>query len=337
MGNDTGNTNASGLPGRPKILIATAALFGIAAIVTTPALLIALGPLRVSLVSDNELTRRTAELTILGFRVACLLGALVVMLVLARWRPFVESRAIRVLAEHPVPDLERGFLAVLVNRSFAIALAMFVLSVFYLGLAPGLIPMSMQRWIASESGIVERGTALLFLVSSVMAFVVANRVRKNLRDAREMRRLVWLTLLGLFFFLCFGEELSWGQRILEIETLDAMKGINVQDENNLHNMMGYLADHLFILGVFVYGCLLPVLGTQYDFMRRACHWVGFPIASMGLAIGFALASGVHEWTIYRFLPETQLRAAEVRELLAGIGFLLLMLESRTLTGIEADS
>jgi len=325
------------LVSRPKILIATAVLFGLAALVTTPSLLIALGPLRASLVSDNELTRRTAELTILGFRAVCLCVALLVAVVLVRWKPVVGSPAVRALALHPVPTFERDFLGTLVNRSFAVVVAMSVLSVVYLAVSPSLLSMPMQRWIASEAGIVERGTALLFLVSSVIAFVIVNRVRRRLLDAREMRRLVWVVLLGLFFFLCFGEELSWGQRILEIETLEAMKGINVQDENNLHNMMGYLADHLFILGVFVYGFLLPALGTKYDFVRRACHWVGFPIASFGLAIGFALASGVHEWTVYRFLPETQLRAAEVRELLAGTGFILLMLESLTLTRREFET
>lgn len=326
------------LPTRPpKVLIGLALLLGLIALVVSPSLLIALGPLRASLVSENELTKHTAELTILGFRALCLFMALILAIVLARWQSFIATPGMKTLAAHPVPRSEREYLSTIKNRSLLGSGVLAVVSVTYLAVSPTLIPSEVQRWIASESGIVERGTALLFLMSSVLAFLVVNRLRITMGDGRDIRRIVWLTLLGLFFFLCFGEELSWGQRILDIETLDAMKGINVQDENNLHNMMGYLADHLFILGVFVYGSFLPLLCTKYDFIRRSCHWIGLPIASVGLAIGFALASGIHEWTIYRFLPETELRAAEVRELLAGFCFFLLMLESWTLSRLQGDS
>ncbi|MBJ22494.1 MAG: hypothetical protein CL933_24045 [Deltaproteobacteria bacterium] len=318
----------------PKILFVATLLFGLAAFLTTPSLLIALGPLRSSLASHNELTRNTAELTVLGFRVLCLVAALLMTMMLVRWRVFIHSRAIQTLAEHPVSPTESAFLSRIGNGSLWLVGAMTLIAVGYLALSPNWVSTAVQKWIASESGIVERGTALIFLISSGLAFFVVSRLRHRICDGADIRRILWLSLLGLFFFVCFGEELSWGQRILGIETLESMKGINVQDENNLHNMMGYLADHLFILGVFVYGSILPMLGARVVFFRRAWHWIGLPIASLGLAIGFALASGIHEWTIYRFLPEAELRAAEVRELLAGCCFLLLMIESWTISGQE---
>ncbi|MDD8046815.1 MAG: hypothetical protein PHF14_10165 [Verrucomicrobiota bacterium] len=43
-------------------------------------------------------------------------------------------------------------------------------------------------------------------------------------------------MLGLFFFVCAGEEISWGQRVFGFETPDAMLEVNEQEEFNLHNL-----------------------------------------------------------------------------------------------------
>jgi hypothetical protein len=52
-----------------------------------------------------------------------------------------------------------------------------------------------------------------------------------------------------------------------------------------------------------------------------------PVASIGLAIGFFLISLLHDWTVYALIPSSSLRIAELRELLTGLAFLLLMRES----------
>jgi hypothetical protein len=92
-------------------------------------------------------------------------------------------------------------------------------------------------------------------------------------------------------------------------------------------MMGYLADHLFILGVLVYGAILPILTATSDFWRRALHWVGLPLASEGLAIGFLIASVMHDFTFARIMTTAPaLRVAELRELVTGVCFLLMMVE-----------
>ncbi|MFT4511853.1 MAG: hypothetical protein ACI91B_000536 [Planctomycetota bacterium] len=311
---------------RPLLLIVLAvALFG-AAFFLNPDALISLGPFRKSLTSDNELTRNTAELTLTGLRVLCGIAGILLGAALTFWPRFVASAPMQALASHAVPEREIRFLGTIRNRSFAVAIVMCIGWFAYVALSPAWVDYDMRRWISSENGIVERGTALLFLASSITAFVSVRRMRRN-RALYHTRRVVWLGLLGLFFFLCFGEEISWGQRIFGIETLDLMKGVNVQNENNLHNLAGYFADHAFIAGVFLYGTVLPLLAGRVVFWRRALRWLGLPIASMGLAIGFAVASGIHDWTLYWVLPETELRAAELRELLTGVCFFLLTLES----------
>ncbi len=66
-----------------------------------------------------------------------------------------------------------------------------------------------------------------------------------------MRERIVPVLFAVGFFMLFGEEISWGQRLLGFETPEAFKEINVQDEFNLHNLAGYAADHIFIASVFL--------------------------------------------------------------------------------------
>jgi hypothetical protein len=180
---------------------------------------------------------------------------------------------------------------------------------------------SQLAFINDEDGAVEYATAVTFLVCSFTAAILAfRRRRRNLPYAI-------LVLFAIVFFAMCGEEISWGQRIFGMETLEAFKGANVQNENNLHNMFGYMADHIFILGVFVYGVAFPVLHWKYPFFRKLFDYVGLPIASLGLAVGFLVISGLHDWTVGRGLGQwIGLRPSELRELLSAVGFLLLLIE-----------
>ncbi len=128
--------------------------------------------------------------------------------------------------------------------------------------------------------------------------------------------------------MCFGEEISWGQRILEFDTPEALQSVNVQNEVNLHNSFGYLADHIFIAGVIIYGTIIPIFVLTSNFFHRAFDISGLPVASLGLAAGFFLVSLLHGWTVYAVFPSTPLRVAEARELVSSLGFLMLMIETR---------
>jgi hypothetical protein len=138
-------------------------------------------------------------------------------------------------------------------------------------------------------------------------------------------------IFAIGFFFCFGEEISWAQRIIGFTTPEAFTDVNVQNEFNLHNIGGYLSDHLLIAGVFIYGFILPLLTKTHFFWIKLFDKIGLPIASIGLAFGFFIISSLHDWTVYRVLPETIIPIAELRELLSSIGFCLLMIESLKLS------
>ena len=48
---------------------------------------------------------------------------------------------------------------------------------------------------------------------------------------------IGIILFSIIFFFGFGEEISWGQRIFNIETPNFFIENNLQSETNIHNLM----------------------------------------------------------------------------------------------------
>ena len=48
--------------------------------------------------------------------------------------------------------------------------------------------------------------------------------------------LLYLGLMALFYFVCAGEEISWGQRVLGFDTPPTLAASNDQGEFNIHNL-----------------------------------------------------------------------------------------------------
>lgn len=87
-------------------------------------------------------------------------------------------------------------------------------------------------WFNQEDGVVEWLQVACLLVAAAFLAGAAYRHKRHGRP--------WLcALLGLgafTFFFAAGEEISWGQRILGIQTPEAWAEINRQQETNLHNL-----------------------------------------------------------------------------------------------------
>lgn len=83
-----------------------------------------------------------------------------------------------------------------------------------------------------EDGPFEYLTAISYLTASVF-LVLSWRASRSLGN-----RFVSFGFLaaGILFFLIFGEEISWGQRILGVETPDSIAEANRQGELTLHNL-----------------------------------------------------------------------------------------------------
>ena len=94
--------------------------------------------------------------------------------------------------------------------------------------------------LTNEDGFFETIGALAFLCASILFIICWYQSKgkgNEFRGIKTNRNIIFLGC-GLLFFVAFGEEISWGQRIFNWETPEAIEKINFQQETNLHNLDG---------------------------------------------------------------------------------------------------
>ncbi|NND32496.1 MAG: hypothetical protein HKN76_07890 [Saprospiraceae bacterium] len=95
-----------------------------------------------------------------------------------------------------------------------------------------------QWHLTYEDGIVENLGALAFLAVSLFFFVFFFRSQDVIQKKPGLfggRNFIFMAL-ALLFFVAFGEEISWGQRVFGWNTPDTWAMKNVQGETNIHNL-----------------------------------------------------------------------------------------------------
>jgi hypothetical protein len=121
-----------------------------------------------------------------------------------------------------------------------------------------------------EDGVVEYLGALGLLAASALFFVAFLRVRQS-----SISWIKKLSLLGLalVFFFGGGEEISWGQRILGLETPEGLRDANTQGELNFHNLevlgVTLKIERLFQAFWVVFAVLVPIACAFSDRARAA--------------------------------------------------------------------
>jgi len=128
-------------------------------------------------------------------------------------------------------------------------------------------------FLIEENGLIELGSFAMWGSAALMLAVIwiVNRPRST------PSRFVHAGFL-LFFIVCAGEEISWGQQIFRFDSPDIIISINKQGETNLHNIGSIsVFAHVFFMiaiGVFV---LLPWLEHRFDRLRLYLGHYGLPI------------------------------------------------------------
>ena len=303
--------------------------FGLVCLVLGMALdahrLIGLGIMDASLTSDMPLVRETAQLEVRLVRWALLVLGAAGLALGALWPWISAARPYRRFMAWDLapPATYDRQLTRFRGPSAAVMVLLIVLSALYLTQGPAIFSDAQLGWINREDGVLEYAQAGFLLLASAVSLGIALRLR-GMRARRAMH-----AFLALLFFAMFGEEISWGQRILGFDTPENLKGLNVQNEVNLHNMYGYMFDHLFILLFFVWGCVVPLLYQVSGFFRQVFRMIGLPVPSAGLAVGMLIATLCQDQIVYRLTEGIPgLRLAELREFLSAAAFLLLMVEAR---------
>jgi len=112
--------------------------------------------------------------------------------------------------------------------------------------------------LMGEDGVVEYVGAFGLFAAAALFFAAFMRARGG--SYGTIKKLALLALAALFFF-GGGEEISWGQRILGIETPEGLSEANVQDELNVHNLAVFdgvfTPERLFQLFWITFGVLIP--------------------------------------------------------------------------------
>ncbi|NMM48550.1 hypothetical protein [Marinigracilibium pacificum] len=107
----------------------------------------------------------------------------------------------------------------------------------------------------NEDGLIENLTAGVCFFFSVFLLIRYIKASKNRSTSWKIVNI--LMILGLFFV--FGEEISWGQRIFDIESNEFFLENNKQQETNLHNLK--------VLGIgvnkLIFGKLLTLIFGFY--------------------------------------------------------------------------
>ena len=156
-------------------------------------------------------------------------------------------------------------------------------------------------FLTDEDGLFETAGALMYLLASIL-FICLYFISKSGNDFiffKTKKNLFYL-LLGLLFFICFGEEISWGQRIFNIATPEAIARINVQNEINVHNIffldrfgkqgreIWLTSSRLLAIFWFLYCILIPILQNNFKKLSIFFAKLNLPIVPIWIGSLFIL-------------------------------------------------
>ena len=121
---------------------------------------------------------------------------------------------------------------------------------------------------------------ILFFLVGILLVIVATTER------RIFPRCIYILGCVAFMFAA-GEEISWGQRIFDFETLENLMNLNQQNEFNIHNtaieqfILGQIFNKIYIYGTFVF-CIIICAA----FFCNKNTLLGIPLPSIPLMLSF---------------------------------------------------
>ncbi|MDA3874003.1 MAG: hypothetical protein PF795_08575 [Kiritimatiellae bacterium] len=131
-----------------------------------------------------------------------------------------------------------------------------------------------------EDGVIEWFTTDALLFCSFLCGFRFFQLRK-VRPPLFRAMLLFLTLL---FFFGAGEELSWGQRILNVESSEFFLENNAQGETNFHNLVvgetkinKIIFSQLLGISIILYICVFPWVSLKVEWVRRLANRFAVPI------------------------------------------------------------
>lgn len=159
-----------------------------------------------------------------------------------------------------------------------------------------------------EDGMVEYGTAILLFCSSILLLFRFFKLYKY-------KKTLWkIGVLGmaLVFFFGAGEEISWGQRIFNVQSSEYFIEHNAQGETNLHNLVvdgkkvnKIVFSQLLTIVLVIYLLIFPFIYRKFKGFKNLVDSFAVPIVKWHQTIAFLVATGIlvfissnRKWELY---------------------------------------
>jgi len=174
-----------------------------------------------------------------------------------------------------------------------------VLSLFYILLSYStflIFNKDTLKFLLIEDGPIENIGALAWLIASIIFIYLYFKFKIGSKlFGFETRRNIFFLLLGILFFIAFGEEISWGQRIFDIQTPGYIQKLNVQHELNFHNLDFLYKDYesnkganiiskLFLLFWVIYCLIIPILNKYNINISKYFNEMKLPIPPIWIGL-----------------------------------------------------
>jgi len=159
-----------------------------------------------------------------------------------------------------------------------------------------------------EDGFVENGSAIFLFTSSMLLLSRFFKLFKH----KDLFWKVGMLALAFVFFFGAGEEISWGQRIFNVESSEYFMENNAQGETNLHNLVvkdtkinKLIFSQLLTAVLVIYLIITPFLYRKFEWVKNLTNKFAVPIVQWHHTISFLIAtlllvfiSSTRKWEIY---------------------------------------
>ncbi|PCH78450.1 MAG: hypothetical protein COB98_00600 [Flavobacteriaceae bacterium] len=161
---------------------------------------------------------------------------------------------------------------------------------------------------AAEDGLAESATAVVLFAISVLTSI---RLFKLWSSKKGLWKFGMIVLILVFVFGA-GEEISWGQRIFNVESSEYFLENNDQGETNFHNMVvngkkvnKIVFSQILTLILVIYLLILPILYRKSEWVRNFVNQFSVPVATWSQVIAFlsltaiiAIMPSSRKWELY---------------------------------------
>lgn len=175
-----------------------------------------------------------------------------------------------------------------------------------------LLPAQTLSVMHSESGPHEFVQFIIILMAFFSSITMLPLV--NIKNSPWLS--VWIGLAALSCFYVAGEEVSWGQHIMNWSTPDYWNQLNDQGETNLHNTSSWLDQKprlILEIGVVIGGIIIPLLmKLKPNFLPERFNIIypsGVLCVTAGIFLALKIADKADMFGVQLFV-----RGSEVQEL-----------------------